>query len=157
MLLFTLIPKIFSLSCSDLPEWQMNCTRGTPDPNSNTFIINCPKTGKFTYKCQVYEGISCEGSREVEKTLNCIPTNGKSAGTALCLSIFLGFFGADRFYLGYPTIGVFKLLTAGFFGLGWYLDIFLIALRIVQPAGGNSYAFSQGGNFLVRLPNKLYY
>jgi TM2 domain-containing membrane protein YozV len=81
-----------------------------------------------------------------------MPSEGKKVGTALCLSILFGWLGADRFYLGYPTIGIFKLLTGGFFGLGWYVDIFMIALRIVGPAKGEKYKFQPGGNFQIRLP-----
>lgn len=44
--------------------------------------------------------------------------NGYSFETSLLLSVFLGMFGADRFYLGYPAIGLFKLCTLGCMFLG---------------------------------------
>ncbi|GJJ77706.1 hypothetical protein EMPS_10065 [Entomortierella parvispora] len=42
------------------------------------------------------------------------------------LSIFLGFSGIDRFYLGYFLIGLLKFCTGGFFGILWALDIVLV-------------------------------
>ena len=68
----------------------------------------------------------------------------------------VGFFGVDRFYLGYPTIGLFKMFTGGFFGLGWYVDIFLIALRIAKPARGGVYKFKPEANFRIRLPGDIW-
>ena len=97
------------------------------------------------------------GSPERVRKVRCQPSEGKNPGTALALSIFLGFLGADRFYLGYHTIGIMKLFTGGFFGLGWLLDIFMIALRIVKPAHGHDYMFKPGGGFLVRLPAPDYF
>ncbi|KAG1145229.1 hypothetical protein G6F37_009372 [Rhizopus arrhizus] len=50
---------------------------------------------------------------------------------ALMLSIFLGPFGIDRFYLGYIFLGILKLVTAGLGGIWWTIDIILIALNVV--------------------------
>ncbi|MCX7717845.1 MAG: NINE protein [Candidatus Sumerlaeaceae bacterium] len=60
----------------------------------------------------------------------------RSAGKARLLSIFLGFLGADRFYLGYTRMGVVKLLTLGMLGLWWVLDIVsLFAGQLPDAAG----------------------
>jgi len=50
-------------------------------------------------------------------------TRRKSQVTAYFLSIFGGFFGLDRFYLGLRYSGVAKLFTLGGFGLWWAYDI----------------------------------
>ena len=63
----------------------------------------------------------------------------KSKKVALILSIFLGWFGVDRFYLGSIFLGAFKLATVGGFGFWWLVDIFLIASGSARPANGIAY------------------
>ncbi len=51
----------------------------------------------------------------------------KSKTTALLLAIFLGYFGIHRFYVGKVGTGIIWLLTWGVFGIGWIVDIIMIA------------------------------
>jgi tetratricopeptide (TPR) repeat protein len=60
----------------------------------------------------------------------------KRRTTALILSIFLGWAGIDRFYLGYWGSGAAKLLTAGGFYVWWIIDIVRILANKLPAANG---------------------
>lgn len=62
-------------------------------------------------------------------------TKRKSQMTAFFYSLFLGFFGADYFYLGFPLWGCVKLLTLGGLGIWWLIDT-------VRLAAGPVYAYN---------------
>jgi len=55
---------------------------------------------------------------------------------ALLFSIFLGYFGIDRFYMGQVGMGIGKLLTGGGCGVWWLIDIILIATRSSNDSAG---------------------
>ena len=60
----------------------------------------------------------------------------RQRGRALLYSIFLGWLGVDRFYLGYSRLGALKLVTLGLFGIWWILDVIALVGRDVPDAAG---------------------
>ncbi len=56
--------------------------------------------------------------------------------TALLLSIFLGMYGVDRFYMGYIGTGILKLITFGGCGIWYIIDVILIATKNLKDANG---------------------
>lgn len=60
----------------------------------------------------------------------------KSWKVAFFLSLFLGFFGADRFYIGRYTSAVLKLISLGALGIWWLSDLILIASDYRKDAHG---------------------
>lgn len=60
----------------------------------------------------------------------------RSKGKARLLSIFLGFLGLDRFYLGYTRMGILKLITLGMGGIWWLMDAILLLGPGIPDAAG---------------------
>ncbi|WP_321480184.1 TM2 domain-containing protein [uncultured Bacteroides sp.] len=50
----------------------------------------------------------------------------KNPTVSLIISIFLGCYGIDRFYLGHIGLGIGKLITCGGFGIWAIIDWFMI-------------------------------
>ena len=56
---------------------------------------------------------------------------------ALLLCLFLGSIGAHKFYLGQTIMGILYLFTYGIFGLGWLIDLIVLAVGQPKDKQGN--------------------
>jgi TM2 domain-containing membrane protein YozV len=57
--------------------------------------------------------------------------------TVFLLSLFLGEFGVDRFYVGKIGTGILKLITLGGCGIWWLIDWIMIASGKFTDRKGN--------------------
>ncbi|MBL9155847.1 MAG: TM2 domain-containing protein [Verrucomicrobiales bacterium] len=62
----------------------------------------------------------------------------KSQAVTFLLSTFLGYFGADHFYLGNTGLGLLKLFTCGGAGVWVVIDVILTGIGARRDAHGNS-------------------
>ncbi|WP_456105033.1 TM2 domain-containing protein [Prevotella sp.] len=67
-----------------------------------------------------------ENSEFSEAEMMALLSQMKDPLLSILLSVFVGSFGVDRFYIGDVGLGVGKLLTGGGCGVWWLIDIFLI-------------------------------
>lgn len=58
--------------------------------------------------------------------------------TASLLSLFLGGFGVDRFYLGYTGLGILKLITFGGCGVWYLIDLILVITGSLKSSNGET-------------------
>ena len=88
--------------------------------------VVCPKCGCPTGNLQstVQPTIVINNTNTNNATVSGIAPKPKDKWVAFFLCFFLGFFGAHKFYEGKTLFGVVYLVTAGIFGIGWFIDIF---------------------------------
>lgn len=65
------------------------------------------------------------------------PLKRKEFIVVVLLSIFLGMFGIDRFYLGKVGTGILKLVTFGGFGVWYLIDLLLLFTGNTRDNKGN--------------------
>lgn len=93
----------------------------------------------YRARCKVPDNLICLGKRDFLKLRPCNWTGGYKWSTALALSITLGGFGADRFYLGHWQEGIGKLFSFGGLGVWTLVDVVMVAIGYIGPADGSLY------------------
>jgi hypothetical protein len=101
-----------------------------PQPQASA-VVYCARCGavmnpadRFCHRCGWQAGRRDTIPAPPPVVLNPSPHNRL---TALLLCIFLGFFGAHRFYTGKTGTGLLWLFTLGLFGIGVVYDLVFIA------------------------------
>ena len=97
--------------------------------------IICPKCGKQVEEIRnnndnrniVINNTATANSRSVVKNVGYGRPKNKWVAFLLC--VFLGFFGAHKFYEGKMLLGIVYLFTAGLFGIGWFIDIIVLLFK----------------------------
>ncbi|CAI5438578.1 unnamed protein product [Caenorhabditis angaria] len=104
-------------------------------------VTNCSTSSqKLVHTtCTVNDNVICIGRRTFAKKVNCKWTSGISWTKTMILSIVLGGFGADRFYLGLWKSAIGKLFSFGGLGIWTIVDVVLIAIGYIKPGDGSNY------------------
>ena len=118
---------------SNKQQWLVQIP-GQPDSPVDTFTLSAwAKTKVIQPATQVTD---VETNRTVAASQIPGVFSDKEYIIALLFSIFLGYLGIDRFYMGQVGMGIGKLLTGGGCGVWWLIDIILIATRSSNDAAG---------------------
>ncbi|XP_069691940.1 TM2 domain-containing protein almondex [Periplaneta americana] len=119
--------------CYQTEPWEHSC-----EYSAKCLSITSPRS-YYSTNCTVKSDVLCLGRRTFRKNVPCNWTGGYKWSTALVLSITLGGFGADRFYLGHWQEGIGKLFSFGGLGVWTLIDVILISLHYLGPADGSLY------------------
>lgn len=103
-----------------------NCQRAIKD--DATFCSHC---GLFVLQQSTVqvEGVTPVAADEIQvEEMPTSATQAKRLKTVWLISVFGGWLGIDRFYLGHIGTGILKLLGAGWYGIWWTVDM----IRLLQ-------------------------
>ncbi|MBP9193712.1 MAG: TM2 domain-containing protein [Saprospiraceae bacterium] len=103
-----------------------------PTTSKTEITVNDNKTADQT----ISKNDATKNQSSVEEMTSPAAGGGKSQLIALILVILVGGLGIHRFYLGYTTIGIIQLLTAGGCGIWALIDLIRIITGDLKPKDG---------------------
>lgn len=118
--------------CFQLPASQIVCSQSTTCDTGSAQQF-------YAAACSPLDDVLCLGNRTFSAQRQCNWSSGHKYSVALLLSMILGGFGADRFYLGWTASALGKLFSLGGFGVWTIIDVILIGAQYLGPADGSVY------------------
>ncbi|CAD6186384.1 unnamed protein product [Caenorhabditis auriculariae] len=117
------------------------CWQTRPEDHDCKPVTNCSTSSGRLHKtlCRVHSNVICIGVRNFHKKIRCNWSSGHSWSRTMFLSVVVGGFGADRFYLGLWKSAIGKLFSFGGLGVWTIIDVVLIAVGYIKPADGSMY------------------
>lgn len=108
-----------------------SCKNQIPDT-----AIACPQCGVQVAQVQAAQPTIVINNSNTNTNVNRNTAGGygyrgqpRNKWVALILCIFLGMFGAHKFYENKIGMGILYLFTVGLFGIGWVIDIIAILAK----------------------------
>ncbi|XP_033634639.1 TM2 domain-containing protein 3-like [Asterias rubens] len=132
----TIIKSFRCRYCYQSEPWEQTCT---PTIKHSDCKVNSNPPIMVRVNCSINDDLICLGQRKFYRRSRCNWTSGHRWSTALTLSVTLGGFGADRFYLGSWRAGLGKLFSFGGLGVWTLVDVVLIAVGYIRPEDGSYY------------------
>lgn len=94
--------------------------------------VVCPACGKQVMALHGEQQAPVQQPVVVNNVINNNVVGGgraKNKWVAFLLCLFFGVFGFHKFYEGKILMGILYLLTFGFVGIGWFIDIIALLLK----------------------------
>lgn len=94
--------------------------------------VVCPKCGKQVAELRYYSmqpNVVVNNSNIANATAASFSGREKNKWVAFFLCLFLGCFGAHKFYEGKGGMGILYLFTMGLFGIGWFIDAIALLFK----------------------------
>lgn len=112
---YTLVDKIFCKYCGEKND--VDC-------------VVCTSCGKQIKEIRTYnEQIVINNNSNAVANATIYEGRKKDKWIAFFLCLFLGFFGAHKFYEGKTGIAILYLFTMGLCGIGWIIDCIILLFK----------------------------
>lgn len=95
--------------------------------------VICPRCGKQVGQIKAEQPNIVINNSNANTNTNINHMGGfgraKNKWAAFFLCLFLGFFGAHKFYEDKIGMGIIYLFTLGLFGIGWFIDLVILLFK----------------------------